>query len=124
MLLSLSFARIHIVAAALLCALVSACGQTGIRRAALVPETNLARPKRILLYDFAVSEQEVKEYQGIMRQQPNIKDAGTRERLLATEVKDALVVSSAGAMTLESYRHGRVLFAGDIVFRGRIPFVA
>ena len=91
--------RIHIVVAAVLCALVSACGQTGIRRAALVPETNLARPKRILLYDFAVSEQEVKEYQGIMRQQPNIKDAATRERLLAKEVKDALAEEVVDALT-------------------------
>ena len=48
------------------------------------------RPERILVYDFAVSAQEVKEYQGIMRQQPTIKDAAERERLLAQEVKDAL----------------------------------
>ena len=81
---------VHNICATLVLFLMIACGQTGIRRAALVPETNLARPKRILLYDFAVSEQEVKEYQGIMRQQPNIKDASERERLLAKEVKDAL----------------------------------
>lgn len=80
----------RLFAGALLCCFVAACGQTGIRRAALVPETNLARPKRILLYDFAVSEQEVKEYQGIMRQQPNIKNASERERVLAKDVKDAL----------------------------------
>ena len=91
--------RIHIVVAVLLCALVSACGQTGIRRAALVPETNLSRPKRILLYDFAVSEEEVKEYQGIMRQQPNIKDAWERERLLAKGVKDALAEEVVDALT-------------------------
>ena len=42
--------------------IVAGCGQTGIRRAALVPETNLPRPNRILVSDFAVSEQEVKEY--------------------------------------------------------------
>ena len=83
--------KIYVFVAALLCGLGSACAQTGIRRAALVAETNLTRPKRILLYDFAVSEQEVKEYQGIMRQQPNIKDAAERERLLAEEVKGALV---------------------------------
>jgi hypothetical protein len=41
----------------------AACGQTGIRRAALTSETNLPRPSRIPVYDFAVSEQEVKEYQ-------------------------------------------------------------
>jgi len=82
--------RIHVFAALLLGGFVAACGQTGIRRAALVPDTNLPRPNRILVLDFAVSESEVKEYQGIMRQQPNIKDASERERLLAKEVKDAL----------------------------------
>jgi hypothetical protein len=69
---------------------LAGCAQTGIRRAALVADTNLPRPSRILVYDFAVNEQEVKEYQGIMRQQPVIKDAATRERLLAQDVKDAL----------------------------------
>src|SRR6266542_1337061 len=69
---------------------VAACSQTGIRKTALTSETNLPRPSRIVVYDFAVSEQEVKEYQGIMRQQPAIKDPAERERLLAQEVKDAL----------------------------------
>lgn len=67
-----------------------ACGQTGIRNTTVRAPTNVARPERILVYDFAVSAQEVKEYQGIMRQQPTIKDAAERERLLAQEVKDAL----------------------------------
>ena len=91
--------KIQVFVAALLCVLVSACAQTGIRRAALVAETNLARPTRILLYDFTVSEQDVKEYQGIMRQQPNIKDAAERERLLAMEVKDALAEEVVDALT-------------------------
>lgn len=82
--------RMRVFAGGFLLCMIAACGQTGIRRAALVPETNLPRPNRILVYDFAVSEQEVKEYQGIMRQQPNIKDASERERLLAKEVKDAV----------------------------------
>ena len=72
-----------------MCAIV-ACGQTGVRDIRLVQDRNLPRPTKILIYDFAVSEQEVREYQGIMRQQPAIKDAATRERLLAQEVKDAL----------------------------------
>ena len=38
--------RIRVFVGALLCCLVAACGQTGIRRAALVPDTNLPRPKR------------------------------------------------------------------------------
>ena len=90
--------RMGVFAGAFLLSLVAACGQTGIRRSALVPDTNLPRPSRILLYDFAVSEQEVKEYQGIMRQQPNIKDASERERLLAQEVKDALAEEVVGAL--------------------------
>lgn len=91
--------KIRVLVAALLCCWVSACAQTGIRRAALVAETNLRRPMRILLYDFAVSEEEVKEYQGIMRQQPNIKDAAERERLLAMEVKDALAGEVVDGLT-------------------------
>jgi hypothetical protein len=78
--------------------LVSACAQTGIRRAALTPQTNLPRPARILLYDFAVSAQEINEYQGIMRQQPAIKDAAERERLLAQGVQDALAEAMVEAL--------------------------
>ncbi len=55
---------------------LAACGQTGIRNAVLTQEKNLPRPGRILVYDFAVSEREVTEYQGIMRQQPSVKDSG------------------------------------------------
>lgn len=116
--------KIQIVIAVLLCALVSGCGQTGIRRAALVAETNLPRPKRILLYDFAVSEEEVKEYQGIMRQQPNIKDAAERERLLATEVKDALAQEVVDALTplgfvVERVGRGSKATGSDLVIDGR-----
>ena len=66
------------------------CAQTGIRSTMLQAPANVTRPERILVYDFAVSAQEVKEYQGIMRQQPTIKDPAERERLLAQEVKEAL----------------------------------
>ena len=50
------------LAGVLLLSLVAACGQTGIRRASLTPATNLPRPGRILVFDFAVSEEEVKEW--------------------------------------------------------------
>jgi hypothetical protein len=69
---------------------LAACGQTGIRNAVLTQAKNLPRPVRILVYDFAVSEREVFEYQGIMRQQPSIRDPVERERLIAAEAKDAL----------------------------------
>jgi Domain of unknown function (DUF4410) len=75
---------------ALLCFGLAACGQTGIREAVITPEKNLPRPARILVYDFAVSEREVTEYQGIMRQQPTIKDPAERERQIAIDVKNAL----------------------------------
>ena len=75
---------------ALLCFGLAACGQTGIRNAVITPEKNLSRPARILVYDFAVSEREVTEYQGIMRQQPTIKDPAERERQIAIDVKNAL----------------------------------
>jgi len=68
----------------------AACGQTGVRNIKLTRETNLPRPSRILVADFAVSEREVTESQGIMRQQPSIKDAAERERQIATDVRNAL----------------------------------
>jgi hypothetical protein len=83
---------------ALLCFGLAACGQTGIRNAVITPEKNLPRPSRILVYDFAVSEREVTEYQGIMRQQPSVKDAKERERQLAQEVKDALAEEVADGL--------------------------
>jgi uncharacterized protein DUF4410 len=86
------------LAGILLLYFVAACGQTGIRTASLTPATNLPRPGRILVFDFAVSEEEVKEYQGIMRQQPAIKDAFERERLLAQEAKDALAEELVDAL--------------------------
>ena len=75
---------------ALVCFGLASCGQTGIREAVITPEKNLPRPSRILVYDFAVNEREVTEYQGIMRQQPTIKDPAERERQIAIDVKDAL----------------------------------
>jgi Domain of unknown function (DUF4410) len=82
--------RAQLIALLLSGSMAWACGQTGIRRATVTADGKLPRPNRILIYDFAVNEQEVKEYQGIMRQQPTIKDAAERERLLARDVKNAL----------------------------------
>ena len=69
---------------------IVACSQTGVRNIKATQEKNLLKPSQILVYDFAVSEREVTEYQGIMRQQPSVKDPTERERQLAREVKDAL----------------------------------
>jgi hypothetical protein len=103
---------------------VAACGQTGIRRAALTPETNLPRPARILVYDFAVNAQEVKEYQGIMRQQPTIKNAAERERLLAEEVKDALAEELVDALrplgfAVERVARGTAATGNELIVDGQ-----
>ena len=112
------------LAGVLLLSLVAACGQTGIRRPSLAPATNLHRPGRILVFDFAVSEEEVKEYQGIMRQQPTIKDTSERERLLAQEVKDALAeelvdaLKSLGFVAERAPRNARTA-GNDLVIDGQ-----
>ncbi|HEY7220267.1 MAG TPA: DUF4410 domain-containing protein [Candidatus Binatia bacterium] len=114
--------------AALLAGFLAACGQTGIRKAALTSETNLPRPSRILVYDFAVSEHEVKEYQGIMRQQPTIKDPTERERQLAKDVKDALAeemvdhLKSLG-FTVERVARGTKATGNDLVVDGQFVTV-
>jgi len=119
---------IRVISGALLFCFVSACGQTGIRRASLAPATNLHRPGRILVFDFAVSEEEVKEYQGIMRQQPTIKDAAERERLLAQEVKDALADELVDALkslgfVVERVPRGTRATANDMVIDGQFVTV-
>lgn len=89
----------------------------------LTQDQNLPRPSRILVADFAVSEREVREYQGIMRQQPTIKDPAERERLLATEVKDALageVVDGLRALgfTVERVSRGTQVTGNDLLVDG------
>jgi len=102
---------------------VSACGQTGVRNIKLTQEKNLARPSRILVADFAVNEREVAEYQGIMRQQPNIKDPAERERQIAAEVKDALAEEVVGGLralgfTVERVSRGTRATGNDLLIDG------
>ncbi|MGE5218258.1 MAG: DUF4410 domain-containing protein [Chloroflexota bacterium] len=113
-----------ILVAAVLAGSVAACGQTGVRSTALTAEKRLPRPSRILVYDFAVSEQEVKEYQGIMRQKPTIKNAAERERLLAQEVKDALAEEMIDALkplgfVVERVARGTRAAGNDLVIDGQ-----
>jgi hypothetical protein len=110
--------------ATLACFVFTACGQTGIREPTRTQETDLPRPERIFIYDFAVSEQEVKEYQGIMRQQPTIKDPAERERLLAREVKDALAEELVDALiplgfTVQRVPRGTRLTDHDLLIDGQ-----
>ena len=93
----------------------------------LSSKTNLPRVSRILVYNFAVSEQEVKEYQGIMRQQPTIKDPAERERLLAQEVKDALADEMVDQLrslnfTVERVARGTRATGNDLVVDGQFHY--
>jgi hypothetical protein len=107
---------------------VAACGQTGIRNAAQTNEKNLPKPARILVYDFAVSEREVFEYQGVMRQQPTVKDPKERERLIAQEVKDALAEEVADGLrklgfTVERVSRGTAATGNDLLIDGQFVTV-
>ncbi|HEY2918125.1 MAG TPA: DUF4410 domain-containing protein [Candidatus Binatia bacterium] len=93
--------------------LASACGQTGVRLRSQTADGNLQRPARILVTNFAVSEDEVREYQGIMRQQPTVKDQAQRERELARLVAEVMAVE-----LIEGLQH--IGFAVERVERGGV----
>ena len=114
--------------AALVLFCASACGQTGIRNATSTREKNLPRPSRILIHDFAVNERDIIEYQGILRQQPSVKEPAERARLLAREVQDALaeeLASGLRALGFETSRvqAGAVAGASEIVIAGEFLVV-
>jgi hypothetical protein len=116
---------IDILLGALLFFSIAACGQTGIRNAVVTSEKSLPRPARILVSDFAVSEREVTEYQGIMRQQPSVKDPVERQRQLANEVKDAFadeVVHGLRALgfNVESVSRGTAATGNELLVDGQV----
>ena len=87
------FCRQPLFAALYVCLFfTAACGQTGVRPVSRTGDLNLPRPARILVYDFAVSETEVREAHGILRQQPTIKDPLERERVIGRQVAEVLAV--------------------------------
>ena len=112
------------VALALATLWLAACGQTGVRDIRATQEKNLPKPSRILVYDFAVSERDVFEYQGIMRQQPSIKDPVERERRIAQEVKDALAEEVADGLrklgfTVERVSRGTTATENELLIDGQ-----
>ena len=68
---------------------VAACGQTSVRPLSRPEITHLSRPARLLVYEFAMSDAVVKEYQGILRQQPAEKDPAARENQIKRHATDA-----------------------------------
>jgi len=71
--------------------LVAACVRSGVLPETRTAETSLPRPSKILVYNFAVSDAEVKEAQGMLHQ-PTIKDPAEREQEIGRQVADALAV--------------------------------
>lgn len=88
----------------------------------------LPPPARILVYNFAVEDADIKEYQGIMRQQPSIHDPRERRRRLGAAVSEALAANLAGGLrqlgfTVVRAPRGGVPGENDLVLDGRVLVV-
>lgn len=68
---------------------IAACGQTAVRPLSRTQITNLPPPARILVYDFTMADAVVKEYQGILRQQPSEKNPAERESQIKRHASEA-----------------------------------
>jgi hypothetical protein len=68
---------------------IAACGQTAVRPLGRIQDTNLPPPARILVYDFTMADSVVKEYQGILRQQPAVTNPAERESQIKRHAADA-----------------------------------
>ena len=69
--------------------LIAACGQSAVRPLNRTQITNLPPPARILVYDFTTADAVVKEYQGILRQQPAVTNPAERESQIKRHAADA-----------------------------------
>ena len=106
----------------------SSCAQTFVQPIARSADKNLPPPTRILVYNFAVDDADIKEYQGIMRQQPSIRDPQERHRQLGAAVSETLTNSLAGGLrrmgfTVELAPRGTMPAENDLVIDGRVLLV-
>lgn len=100
------------------------CAQTGVRLVGQTIESKLPPPGRVLVYDFVVDPNDVKEYQGILRQQPSIKDPLERQRLIAQIVSNTLTAELIEGlrrlgMKAERAARGTELSASDLLINGQ-----
>lgn len=103
----------------------SACGQTTVRPVAQIADRQLPRPARILVHRFAVSERDVTEYQGIMRQQPANPNAAERQRAIADKVSQTLADNLIYGLRqlgfkVEAAVPGSILHDDDLLVDGRL----
>ncbi len=81
-----------LVLLAMVLACVGACTQPAVRPSLRTGEHDLPRPARIFVRNFAATEFDVVEYQGIFRQQPSNPNPTERRRAIARNVSEALTL--------------------------------
>src|SRR5437762_3469131 len=116
--------KTHALSTAILLFGVSACGQTTVRPLSRSLDASIARPSRILLQTFAVSEAQVNEYQGILRQQPSNNNAMERRREIGKRAAEALAVElvnrlRALSFTVERVSHETLVTDNDLLVEGQ-----
>ncbi len=95
---------------------IAACGQTAVRPLSRTQITNLPPPARILIYDFTMADAVVKEYQGILRQQPSEKNPAERESQIkrhASEAAASELLNGLRGLGFSVARATRGTLAGD-----------
>lgn len=83
----------RLICATAVAALAASCASTSVRPAFEASAANLSKPKRILVYDFAISTKDVTENQSLFKQAANSFDSTTqtqREFEIAKQVRDRM----------------------------------
>jgi hypothetical protein len=115
--------RFHLILLVAL-TLASGCMQTWVRPVARTSQRELSPPARILVLDFAISEKEITEYQGIMRQQPNQRDPVKRQLELGRNVAETLTRQLSNGLqglglNVERAPRGIPTRDGDLIVDGK-----
>ncbi len=83
----------QLVGATLIAALAAGCASTTVRPAFEASAANVSKPKRVLVYDFAISTKDVTENRSLFNQAANSFDSKTqtqREFEIAKQVRDRM----------------------------------
>lgn len=71
---------------------IGACAQPAVRPFLRTGDHDLPRPARVVVRNFAATESDVVEYEGIFRQQPSNPNPTERRRAIARNVSEALTL--------------------------------
>ena len=108
--------------------LSAACAQTTVRPIVRTADKNLPRPTRLLIYDFAVTDANISEYQGILRQQRSNGNAQERSHEIGWLASEALTANlsrglHAFGFVVERVTRDTVVKETDLSIDGRIVSV-